>query len=536
MSTVKIINMTGWIVPGGLAIFVLFSFSLGGEPENSLTIDKIQIDPIAQGKNVVKVLVKNNSDNDRIFGIHIYTFSPNLGKEGVGWGTTFFDRINANQSQWSRFAFKIQGPVTEQTWFRFRCYDAGLASAFDEDSFSKDKANCKQLKEIKYFAKDLPQQKDLIYKPAASQEEQDVEEFIQKLQMVLRDKNVQSLWDLFSTDYIQAEWQNRQSILKAVLNREKPFISFYPDISVLETAAIEKTEVNEDVMRVTLERGNALLSLNLIQDGDQLKLDWMAGYDLPVIAQQNWQERLIPTMEVKETDHFDIYYFKGTTAAREVKHIAEQREKAYHAISEFIGKESNIRVRCVFFEDEETKYLETGHQGKGWAFDNTIVEVYNKDVRLDPYHETTHILMRPQGSPPALFNEGFAVYMSEKLGAAALLYLGGKNAGIDEQAAKLDQMGKWIQLEELITYDNIGSQGDMTLAAYAESASFVKYLITKYGKEKFLRAYATLKNSNDKQAQQLNIQALEVIYGKTLQELKDKWMRTIRDKNHESGG
>ena len=42
---------------------------------------------------------------------------------------------------------------------------------------------------------------------------------------------------------------------------------------------------------------------------------------------------------------------------------------------------------------------------------NTIVEIYNKAQKLDPYHETVHVLMRSFGSPPALFNEGFAVYM-----------------------------------------------------------------------------------------------------------------------------
>jgi hypothetical protein len=30
--------------------------------------------------------------------------------------------------------------------------------------------------------------------------------------------------------------------------------------------------------------------------------------------------------------------------------------------------------------------------GDGWAFDRTIDEVYNKQTKIDAYHELTHIL------------------------------------------------------------------------------------------------------------------------------------------------
>jgi len=74
----------------------------------------------------------------------------------------------------------------------------------------------------------------------------------------------------------------------------------------------------------------------------------------------------------------------------------------------------------------------------------------------------------------------------------------------------------WIDLDELITYTEIGSKESRPPVAYPEAASFVKFLIDSYGKDKFLRAYKTLKNTNDKIVQQQNIETLEQIYGKSL--------------------
>ena len=185
----------------------------------------------------------------------------------------------------------------------------------------------------------------------------------------------------------------------------------------------------------------------------------------------------------------------------------------------------------VLFEDGRTKHQETGHQGMGWAYGNTIVEVYNEQEQLDPYHETTHVLMRPSGHPPALFNEGFAVYMSERLGAHALEDLGGGLATIYQRVREVKEKSEWIELEELITYTEIGSMESRPPIAYPEAASFVKFLIDKYGKDKFLKAYKTLRNSDDNSVQQKNIRTLKQIYGKPLKELEQEWENTFSSVN-----
>jgi len=227
-------------------------------------------------------------------------------------------------------------------------------------------------------------------------------------------------------------------------------------------------------------------------------------------------------MEKRCTKHFDVYYFKESTAAREIDQIADQKDEGFQDICRFLGKDSDVRIRLVLFEDGRTKHAETGHQGRGWAYGSTIVEVYNEQEKLDPYHETTHVLMRPFGNPPALFNEGFAVYMSERLGTNALKDLGGGLSTIYQRVRELKSKDQWIEFEELITYTEIGSRESRPHIAYAEAASFAKFLIDEYGKAKFLLAYKELENSGSRIVHLRNKRTLQQIYGKSLSELEEK--------------
>jgi len=303
----------------------------GEEQESNLKILNVKFEPIRQGKNIVHVKLENTSEQGQAFRIGIYTRSPDYGRNGIGWGTSFSEIIRLHEMRWIRFAFKIQGPITDKTWLRLRFFN--------------------------------------------------------------------------------------------------------PDSQ-------ESNERNE---------------------------------------------------------HF------------------EQRRYTSGDLEHYNGEQTAVKPAS-----------ETGHQGRGWAYGSTIVEVYNEQEQLDPYHETTHVLMRPFGTPPALFNEGFAVYMSERLGAYALDDLSGGRATIYERVRELKSKDEWIELEELITYNEIGSLESRPPIAYAEAASFVKFLIDEYGKDKFLRAYGKLKNSNNKIVHWTNKMALQSIYGKQLYELQKEWKKAFQ--------
>ena len=133
-----------------------------------------------------------------------------------------------------------------------------------------------------------------------------------------------------------------------------------------------------------------------------------------------------------ESAHFLIYCFPDSLAARDIGHIAQQRDRGFEKIADLLGVRTDSKIRLFLFPDEQSKKAETGHQGAGWAFGNSVVEVYNEKTKLDPYHETAHILASQLGSPAALFSEGFAAYVSELLGADALKELGSPGKTCDQ--------------------------------------------------------------------------------------------------------
>ncbi len=228
-----------------------------------------------------------------------------------------------------------------------------------------------------------------------------------------------------------------------------------------------------------------------------------------------------------DTPHFRIYFFPSSLAAREVNTIDQERESAFRKISELLGIAYPGPIRLFFFPDGETKRRETGHTGDGWAFDASVVEVYNEQTKLDPYHELTHILAERLGSPPALLNEGFAVYVSELMGADALKSLGSPGLKADEAVVAHRNEGKFIPLERLFGFTDIGPEESQPTISYPEAASFVKFLIAGYGLEKFREAYKSLKNSDDAEIIHKNEQEFRGVYGRLPPELEPEWLASL---------
>jgi len=502
-----------------LVVSITFLPALGGdEQESNLKILDVKFEPIRQGKNIVRIKVENTSEQVQAFKIGIYTRSPDYGRNGIGWGTSFSETIRQHETRWTRFAFKIQGPITDNTWLRL--------SFFNPDSHQSNERE-EHFEQRRYASGDLEHYKgdQTTAKPASETESKAVVEAFLQIQNLIREQKYEQAWQLFTKDYQDAEFQSPGlDAYTRTMNPERPIDSAFrwerDDLLNLKpTAVLERG----NVFPLTATNEGQSWTMDFVQQENQWKIDWIAGYTPRILQWQNWEEHLLPTMEKRSTKYFDIYYFKNSTAAREIDQIAEQKDKGFQEICKFLGKDSDLRIRLVFFEDGKTKHSETGHQGQGWAYGSTIVEVYNEQEQLDPFHETTHVLMRPFGNPPALFNEGFAVYMSERLGAYALDDLGGGRSTIYERVRELKSKDEWIELEELITYNEIGSSESRPPIAYAEAASFVKFLIDEYGKDKFLQAYMKLKNSNNKIVHWTNKMALQNIYGKQLSELQEEW-------------
>ena len=505
------------------ASIVLVPAAAGEKQESNLKILDVKFEPIRQGKNIVRVKVQNTSAQDQLFKIGIYTRSPDYGRNGIGWGTSFVQTIRRQETKWARFAFKIQGPITDKTLVRLSFFNpASLESNERKEHFDQRI----------YASGDLEHYKgdQTVAKPASEIESKAVIVAFRQVQNLIEEQKYEQAWQFFTKDYQDAEFQSPGlTAFKRIMNPKRPIDSaFWWEKEDFLKLQPERVVARDGVFTLTATDEKQNWTIDFVLQENQWKIDWIAGYVPRILGWQNWEQRLLPTMEKRSTKRFDIYYFKGSTAAREIDKIAEQKDKGFEEICKFLGTDSDLRIRLVLFEDGRTKHAETGHQGRGWAYGSTIVEVYNEKEQLDPYHETTHILMRPFGNPPALFNEGFAVYMSERLGAFALDDLGGGQSSIYERVRELKRKGEWIDLEKLITFREIGSHESRPPVAYAEAASFVKFLIDHYGRDKFIRAYGELKNSNNKIVHWTNKMALQKIYGKQLSELQEEWEKAFQ--------
>ncbi len=495
---------------------------LAGQAEKSnLKLVNLAFEPIAQGKNVVRIKLRNPTERQQTFAIHIQTQSPKYGAGGMGWGTPFFDTVSPGETKWSRFVFKIQGPITERTSVHLRFYNPESVESYDFEQFFEER---------RYTGPDVVPREVTQGTPvsASDAEAQEVRDAFEKLQDCIRHKRSQEAWNWFTEDYRVGEFQNKFEYFADTMEENlRAYVCRWVRSEFLALAPRSVTR-NGKVLSLSATKDNQTWKLDFVQIDGRWRVDWISGY-VPATAEapgrHAWEGLTLPKMQKRRTEHFDIYYFTGSTAEKEADSIAEAKERGYAAICKFLGQESDVRIRLILFEDQKTKFLKTGHQGMGWAYGQTIVEVYNQKDRLDPNHETTHVLMGPHGNPPALLNEGFAVYMSERLGAPALEHLGGGTASIYERVRNLKRSGEWIGLEELLTYTEIGSEASRSRVSYAEAGAFVKFLIDRFGKEKFLEVYTSLQNSDDPHVHRQNRTALERVYGHSLQNLEESWQK-----------
>ncbi|UCD29958.1 MAG: hypothetical protein JSV03_05640 [Planctomycetota bacterium] len=511
-KTLLIVNLS-------LIYFVLLvlpgALTASAPQRSNLEVLDVEFEPIHQGKNVVYIKVHNHVNQDQVFSTHIYTRSPDYGK-GMGWGTRFFKTIKGDETKWTRFVFKIQGPITDATWIRLKFHNPKSISDYDYDKY---------FHQIRYSSADIEHKKiETATQPASKAETEMVVNLFTKLQNYFKNKNYQDAWDLFTKDYKDAEVQYEE--LERFIQSIKPgtlHSAFRWDTNEFGELKFKEVSKKDGLLILTATRKEENWAITYDRVEGKLKIDWISGYVPQLILWADWDNRLLPQMQKKNTDHYDIYYFENSSAANDINIISEQKDKGYEAVCKFMGTKPEKRIRLILFEDEHTKWMQTGHQGKGWGYNDTIVEVYNQETKLDPYFMTTFHVTESYGSPPALLMYGFASYISEQLGAPPLKYKGGGNLSLYARVRELKDKGQWIDLDQLITYTDIGPAETQPAIAYAESGAFVKFLIDKYGKEKFLEAYKILKNSEDKKVQKQNVSTLGRIYGKSLTELENEW-------------
>jgi hypothetical protein len=244
---------------------------------------------------------------------------------------------------------------------------------------------------------------------------------------------------------------------------------------------------------------------------------------LPRFMKYDWAEKYrhgakIPPFEVLSTEHFVFYVLPDSPAERDIEVIQSRREQSMKEICTFLGVRLDKPINFFLFPDAPSKRWCMSHQGDGLAFDTTIAEIYNEDTHVDPAHELTHIVASRIGSPPALLNEGLAVYMQD----------GHKwnDEHVDVTARGLLREGKLTPLTELIKRTEIGSRPDDGKVAYPQSASFVKFLIDRYGREQFLELYGNLNAGAED-----NVSRFRNVIGVELESVGQEWREALSAKH-----
>ena len=221
---------------------------------------------------------------------------------------------------------------------------------------------------------------------------------------------------------------------------------------------------------------------------------------------------------------FYIYAYRGYLDEMKVNQISQKRDLGCRQLKNYLSIEEIPEVRFLFYPDHGTKKSETGHTGVGWAINKKIVEVYNDSTKFDPIHELVHIIANEIGNPPAIFNEGLAIYLSEKFGSDALEYFGNRGKEINSVVKKLSEENKLIPIDSLISYSEIGGR-DFSIT-YPQAGSFVKFLIERFGLDKFKSLYNMLKTDSNITSVN-NKTIIKGIYQVSLSELEREWLKYL---------
>jgi hypothetical protein len=236
--------------------------------------------------------------------------------------------------------------------------------------------------------------------------------------------------------------------------------------------------------------------------------------------------RFIDRFTMLRTARLALYALKGSLAATELPTIAAARDSALVRLAELLRVSPPPGLDLVFYPDSASKTTDTHHSGAGWSTGTIIVEIYNAQEKVDPYHELAHAVASQLGGPMPAFNEGFATYASELLGSDALALLGAAGKKVDQAACEASRSGRLFSLTDLLALPDIGSVESRSEVSYPESASVVRFLIETYGIDRFRTGYRELQDTGDSTTVRIN----RGIFGRTfepIERVEARWLARI---------
>ena len=222
-----------------------------------------------------------------------------------------------------------------------------------------------------------------------------------------------------------------------------------------------------------------------------------------------------------ETEHYVFYYFPHTVAEKEISQISKTQEIGFKKIVDFLGTPVPKR-KIIYYLYPDAK-IKKELMGDDWYAQSILKDfivhvLYTKDIKPVSEHEDTHLLSLPWGLSIALFQEGLAEYMvghgwhgenHDKLAKKAL------KKGILPTIESMMEHKKWQEFDD-----------DNALYYYCFVGSFTKFLIEKYGVEKFKALY---KNTRESYTKEQNTDVFKNVYGSGPEEVGNDWKKYLDD-------
>jgi hypothetical protein len=501
-----------WLIPW-ILLTEPFVYSTNRSDTISLNVDALNIYPCKKGKNTVELVVTNITNEKLIFALHIQSNIRISSSVGRGWGTVFFDTIPSGKDKKIDHSFPFYSNLDDGITLRLQFYQLNESEIWNfNDYFYQKSYNPIEINEL------CSEQ----ISPFKISDVEITNDFDQ-IRNHLRNNHLTDVWNSFTRSYQEAQYQGGINSFIDKVNKTPP-IDYWNTDQFLKLVPQESLILKDGRILLNLLLESNPWRIYFKYSDNQWKIDWIDGFTTLVDLWMTWPERLLPNMQITSTQHFDFYYDKESYAEKNIEDIKKTREDGYKKICEYLQLNTDQRITTVFFNDIPTKAFETGHRGKGAAFDTTVIEVYNEEIQAHPFHETVHILTNPIGFPPALFIEGLAEYLEIALGSEDSLELFNK---LENQIINLKYSTDWIPIKKLITFTDIPGPSQAHVS-YPEAAAFVKFLIEKYGKQKFKETYERLVNSDSESIHVKNLERLEVIYGKPIVIIIDEFRRNYQ--------
>ncbi len=235
---------------------------------------------------------------------------------------------------------------------------------------------------------------------------------------------------------------------------------------------------------------------------------------------EHLKPRPIPGDKRILSTHFSVTFLSQELEEKQATHLLQISEKAYDEVSNFLDRTftPGMQVELNISSRHLSPYAS---QPGPHAFMLVPLKAAKKEYGFSLAHELTHILMglsgldKKQGN--RLLDEGFAVYVEERLHGPKVFPNFGfeTHAGYQQLRIKLKQK-VWPLLETDLHRKHAKSGDfDTMRLAYLAQGSFCKYLIERYGLEKFFIVFYG------------QIDDFDAVYGKSFSTLEKPWKTFI---------